>query len=80
MDTEELNSQLKYVQSNGVTLNLQETMELDLSIQKLGIDFEFDEVLFWGKIIGKLKLISCFNDFRNCQELLHRYDSQVYRF
>jgi hypothetical protein len=29
-------------------------MNLDLSLQKLQLDFGFEELLFWGKITGKL--------------------------
>ncbi len=53
MEVENFNSHLKYVNTNGVTLNIEERMNLDLALQKLQNDFSFDETLFWGKIIGK---------------------------
>lgn len=54
MEVENIASHLKYVNSSGVTLNIEERMNLDIALQKLNNDFSFDEVLFWGKIIGKL--------------------------
>ncbi len=56
MEIEEIGNQLKYINLNGLTLNIEERLNLDLALQKLSNDFEFDECLFWGKITGKLQL------------------------
>ena len=53
MEVESIAQHLKYVNASGVTLNIEERMNLDIALQKLKNDFAFDEVLFWGKIIGK---------------------------
>lgn len=58
MDIEEFDSQLKYININGVTLNIEERMQLQLAFQQLQNDIIADEVLFWGKITGR--------DFINC--------------
>ena len=54
MEAESLADQLKYLTSNGVTLNIDERLNLMLSISKLQNDQNFEELLFWGKINGKL--------------------------
>lgn len=41
MEVENLESHLKYVNANGVTLNIDERLNLDLSLQKLHLDFNF---------------------------------------
>lgn len=53
MEIENFESHLKYVNCNGVTLNIEERLNLDLSLQKLQLDFNFEELLFWGKVNGK---------------------------
>jgi hypothetical protein len=53
MEVENLESHLKYVNTNGVTLNIDERLNLDLALQKLHLDFNFEELLFWGKVNGK---------------------------
>ena len=52
MDIEEFESLLKYVSINGVTLNMEERMQLQLAFQTLKNDITADEILFWGKITG----------------------------
>ncbi len=54
MEVSQLASHLKYINFNGVTLNIEERLQLDLSLQKLAVDFKFDELLFWGKVTGTL--------------------------
>jgi hypothetical protein len=54
MDIEEFETLLKYVNINGVTLNIEERMNLQLAFQTLKNDITADELLFWGKINGKL--------------------------
>ena len=53
MDHQDFLSHIKYINFNGVTLNIEEKQHLDLALQKMRIDFSFDEILFWGKIFGK---------------------------
>ena len=53
MEYTAIRDQLKYINANGVTLNIEERMNLDLALQKLQIDFGFEELLFWGKVNGK---------------------------
>mmetsp|Transcript_9268 Transcript_9268/g.6624 ORF Transcript_9268/g.6624 Transcript_9268/m.6624 type:complete len:104 (-) Transcript_9268:642-953(-) len=43
---------MKYLSQNGITLNMEEKLQLDLALQKLDNDLEFEELHFWGKISG----------------------------
>lgn len=43
---------LKYLSQNGITLNMEEKLQLDLALQKLDNDLDFEELAFWGKISG----------------------------
>ncbi len=52
METEELEKLLKYVNINGMTLNIEERISLRLAFQQLQNDFKLDNLLFWGKFIG----------------------------
>ena len=56
MEYTAISDQLKYINANGITLNLDERMNLNLSLQKLQLDFGFEELLFWGKVNGKFRL------------------------
>jgi hypothetical protein len=56
MEYTAISDQLKYINANGITLNLDERMNLNLSLQKLQLDFGFEELLFWGKVNGKHRL------------------------
>jgi radial spoke head protein 9 len=51
----DLSSEFKHLNSVGVSLNLDETMNLELSLIKLHELEDFEEVLFWGKISGVAK-------------------------
>jgi len=53
MEHSVIRDQIKYINANGLTLSLEERMNLDLSLQKLQVDFSFEELLLWGKITGK---------------------------
>lgn len=53
MDVENFDSTLKYVNLNGVTLNIDERLQLKLSLAQLQSELKVDKVWFWGKIIGK---------------------------
>jgi len=52
MDVENFDSTLKYVNLNGVTLNIDERIQLKLSLGQLQCDLKVDKVWFWGKITG----------------------------
>lgn len=52
MDAESLDSSLKYINLNGVTLNLEERLHIKLSLSQLANDLHLDQVFFWGKITG----------------------------
>lgn len=50
---ENLEESLSYVSMfNGVTLNLEEKLKLEISLNDLYLNLKADEILFWGKIIG----------------------------
>lgn len=53
MDVETFQEHLKFVNLNGVTLNIDERMQLSLAFAKLQNDLKLDNLSFWGKIIGK---------------------------
>ena len=53
MEYSAIRDHLKYINANGVTLSIEEKMNLDLSLQKLHLDFGFEELLLWGKISCK---------------------------
>jgi hypothetical protein len=53
METSKFSVNLKYLASNGVTLNIDEQMILRLSLAQLQSEMNFEELLFWGKIEGK---------------------------
>ena len=54
MDVENFDYTLKYINLNGVTLNIEEKLQLKLSLSQLQSDLNLDNILFWGKIIGKI--------------------------
>ena len=47
--------ELKYLSTNGVTLNPDEKMNVTLSLQQLQCELNFEELYLWGKIEGKYK-------------------------
>ena len=55
MEYSNISNHLKYINANGVTLSIEERLNLDLALQKLQLDFNFEELLFWGKINGKIQ-------------------------
>jgi radial spoke head protein 9 len=52
MEIQNIANHLKHVNQNGVTLNIEERMNLVLSLKQLQNDYNFEELLFWGKING----------------------------
>jgi len=55
METESFDSSLKYINLNGVTLNIDERLNLKLSLAQLSSELKLEQVFFWGKIIGTVK-------------------------
>lgn len=53
MEIENISNHLKYINCNGITFSIEERLQLDLALQKLQNDFNFEELLLWGKINGK---------------------------
>lgn len=55
MEVSKLTSELKYVESNGCTLNIEERAQLDLAFETLRNDLPSrdTQLFFWGKIRGK---------------------------
>jgi hypothetical protein len=45
--------ELKYLSTNGVTLNPDEKMNIGLCLAQLQCELNFEEMLLWGKIEGK---------------------------
>ena len=54
MDISKLGAELKYVEINAVTLNIDERMRLDLGCMELANEIKVNKMFFWGKIRGKL--------------------------
>ena len=54
MEIGRLAADLKYVEVNGVTINLEERSRIDLSCLQLQADINQGTIYFWGKIRGKL--------------------------
>ena len=53
MEVSRLASDLKYVEINGVTINLEERSRIDLACMQLASDLNQGVIYFWGKIRGK---------------------------
>ena len=53
MEVSRLSSDLKYVEINGVTINLEERSRIDLACMQLDSDVNQGPIYFWGKIRGK---------------------------
>lgn len=52
MDVLDFSEEIKNFKYNGVTLNLDERMQLDMALNSLHTRQECEEVCFWGKITG----------------------------
>ncbi len=57
MEVENFDYTLKYVNLNGVTLNIDERLQLKLSLGQLQCDLKVDAIYFWGKIIGMILIV-----------------------
>jgi radial spoke head protein 9 len=55
MDAESIDTCLKYINLNGVTLNIDERLNIKLALQQLQSDLKLDSIYLWGKIIGTVK-------------------------
>ena len=64
MEVENFDYTLKYINLNGVTLNVDEKLQLKLSLGQLQSELALENIFFWGKIIGTC--ISYLIYFRNC--------------
>ena len=53
MEVSRLSNDLKYVEINGVTINLEERSRIDLACMQLDSDVNQGSIYFWGKIRGK---------------------------
>ena len=56
--------ELKYLATNGTTLNPDEKMNIHLALQQLQCELNFEELLLWGKINGKSNFKRRSSDFR----------------
>ena len=52
MDVLDFSEEIKNFRHNGVTLNLDERMQLDMALSTLQARIECEELQFWGKIEG----------------------------
>ena len=65
MDAHTLSSQVKHLAAAGTcTLNIDERLKLELSLEQLSDAIKFDIIQLWGKINGKNQLI-LINRFRS---------------
>jgi hypothetical protein len=55
METSRIQNELKYIEANGVTLSVEEKIQLDLAFDTLGSNLpsHAGKLYFWGKIRGK---------------------------
>ena len=53
MEYKTLSQNLKHLAPNGVTLNIDEKMQVNLALTQLQTEMCFEELHFWGKIEGK---------------------------
>lgn len=58
MEVSKLSSELKYIEANGCTLNVEERARLDLAFETLRGDLPQKDcrLFFWGKIRGMRQL------------------------
>ena len=52
MDILDLSEEIKNFRHNGVTLNLDERMQIEMGLNTLQCKIENEELTFWGKIEG----------------------------
>lgn len=57
MEYKALSVNVKNLAPNGVTLNIEEKMQVQLALTQLQGEMNFEELYFWGKVEGKYPLI-----------------------
>ena len=77
MEVSRLSGDIKYLGTNGVTLNIDERTRLDLSCSQLAGDINQDQIFFWGKIRGKYSRKS-FETNSKTKHLLRKFDVVSY--
>ena len=55
MEVSKIATELKYIELNGCTLNLEERIQLDLAVETLALDLHKDvtDLYLWGKVRGR---------------------------
>ena len=53
MEIDSFATDLKYLATNGVTLNVEERLNVELAFKTLAKEIPFERLQFWGKIEGK---------------------------
>lgn len=56
MEFKTLSHNIKNLAPNGVTLNIEEKMQVMLALTQLQSEMNFEELYFWGKVEGKYDL------------------------
>lgn len=56
MEVSKITTELKFIELNGCTLNLEERIQIDLAVESLATDLSKggSPLYLWGKIRGKL--------------------------
>ena len=79
MEASKVSEQLKYIAQSGVTLSVEERMQLECALSTLQSSMSFETLYLWGKINGKWSNYSCNHNnslsmisSRNWNRLLHR--------
>ena len=57
MELSKLASELKFVEVNGVTLNIDERTRVNLGCMELANDIKVSQMHFWGKIRGMPRVL-----------------------
>ena len=70
MEVSRLSNDLKYVEINGVTINLEERSRIDLACMQLDSDVNQGPIYFWGKIRGKYSVVGALNGKREASLLI----------
>ena len=53
MEANKVSEQLKYIAQSGVTLSVEERMQLECALSTLQSSMNFETLYLWGKINGK---------------------------
>jgi len=74
MEVLDLNFELSQLRFRGVSLNLDEKMQLEMALHQLHTEERFNELLFWGKVTGKSLM---FDNLHIFFFNLNRYQSRL---